>query len=425
MKIFYDGDCYFCTNFVKLLKLREAVGIVELVSLRDDTEDVRRILALGLNVNLGFVVEHEGHILHGAHAFHYLNTLTEPRNILSQMVYRIGVYPRVSRALYPALVVGRYVVLIAQGRSLIDRNPAAAGGNPSTDTSGARIIRLCAILLLLATVARLIILSVYPVSMWTASITSLMATVSLAIWLHLFIKGSRAHVLYKLIRNADWQTVGLYVLAWFCVVNSFDLVPFRRFAGFVAILPIAVVAYSLFAEHKNNPLVGKVPAAAPLALLLFAFFPGLYLAPFYGGIFGWTSEVDRSKPVVVSGFKLVNSTGREIWYNHAFLQPMTMNTRFARAFANAIPEPEKYAKFMFENYERIYPTLRSGRMPHEWALGRLAYPSHNLSDSNATDYVGEFEPTNIVGIVSVVEAYSFDGKLLSSRRGPLMPVVAE
>ena len=69
-------------------------------------------------------------------------------------------------------------------------------------------------------------------------------------------------------------------------------------------------------------------------------------------------------------------------------------------------------QFMFENYAHIYPTLEGGRMPHEWALGRFAYPSHNLSDSNARDYVGRFAPNRIVEIRVVTEYYSRDGKFL-------------
>ena len=63
---------------MKLLRLREVVGDVRLISLRDNGPEVSRILTSGLNVNSGFVVEHEGVTYHGARAFHYLNTLTEP-----------------------------------------------------------------------------------------------------------------------------------------------------------------------------------------------------------------------------------------------------------------------------------------------------------------------------------------------------------
>ena len=61
MKIYYDGDCTYCSHFVKLVRLRKAVaGDVQLISLRDDNPDVARILRSDFNVNSGFVVEHDG-----------------------------------------------------------------------------------------------------------------------------------------------------------------------------------------------------------------------------------------------------------------------------------------------------------------------------------------------------------------------------
>lgn len=421
MKIYYDGDCYFCSNFVKLLALREAVGDVQLISLRDETEDVRRILSSGLNVNTGFVVEHGGQVLHGAQAFHYLTTIAEPRNLLSRILFVIGEHPRATRILYPLMVLGRYLVLIAQGGTLIeyDQQPWQ---QPIHEGIGPRLVRLSAILLTLVGIARLGVAAYYPLTIPSLAPVLVLTACAAAAWLRFFSKAAYANHLYKRIRYADWSSVIAYVAVWLVIVNSLDIVAFRRVAAFIAVLPLVAVAIDLYQKHKADPQIGKIPASIPLVMLLFVFFPGLYLAPFYGGIFGWTAHVDRSRPIVVSGFKLVNSDGDEIWYNHAFFQPVTMNGRFQRAFTDAIPETEIFVQFMFDNYRRIYPMLETGRMPHEWALGRLAYPSHNLSDSNALDYVGRFEPSKIVGLEKVSETYSFDGMFLEAKKGELIRV---
>ena len=76
-----------------------------------------------------------------------------------------------------------------------------------------------------------------------------------------------------------------------------------------------------------------------------------------------------------------------------------------------------FMQFMLDNYTRIYPLLQQGRMPHEWALGRFAHPSHNLSDSNALDYVGRYAPDRIVEIRPVTEFYARDGKFLRISKG--------
>lgn len=194
-----------------------------------------------------------------------------------------------------------------------------------------------------------------------------------------------------------------------------DCLAIRRVAGFAVILPLLGLAVDLY--RNNRTQIGRVPAAVPLAILVFAFFPGLYLAPFYGGIAGWTLTIDRAEPVAVGGYKLVNAAGEEIWYNHAFFQPISQDGRFLQAFRASGLGDQKFMEFMLKNYARIYPRLRRGRMPHEWALGRFAYPSHNLSDSNALDYVGRFAPSRIVAIRVVTEYYSRDGKLLMVDKG--------
>jgi hypothetical protein len=319
------------------------------------------------------------------------------------------------------MVLGRYLVLIAQGGTLIeyDQQPWQ---QPIRVGIGPRLVRVSALLLALVGIVRLGAAAHYPLTTLSLLTVLLLAGCTAAAWLLFFSKAAYASYLYKRIRYADWSFVIAYVAMWLMIVNSLDIVLFRRVAAFIAVLPLIAVAADLYRKHKADPQIGKIPAGVPFAILLFSFFPGLYLAPFYGGIFGWTAHVDRSRPIVVSGFKLVNRDGDEIWYNHAFFQPVTMNGRFQRAFANAIPETEVFVQFMFDNYKRIYPMLETGRMPHEWALGRLAYPSHNLSDSNALDYVEKFAPSKIVGLEKVFETYTFDGVFLEAKRGELIRV---
>ncbi|UJW76418.1 DCC1-like thiol-disulfide oxidoreductase family protein [Rhizobium sp. SL42] len=421
MKIFYDGDCYFCTNFVRLLSLRHAVGEVQLMSLREDNEDVRRILSSGLNVNTGFVVEHDGKVLYGSHAFHYLTTLAEPRNFLSRMLFLIGEHPQAARLLYPVMVFGRYLVLIAQGGTLIEyeRQPWQES---TQEGLGPRLVRMSALLLTVLGLTRLGVFGSYPMKALQLLPVLLLTVTAVAAWTRFFYKAAYARQIYNRIRQADWSIVIAYVAILLLIVNTLDIVLFRRLAAFITILPLLAVAVDLYRKYGADPQIGKIPAIVPFAILVFAFFPGLYMAPFYGGIFGWTAHVDRSRPIVVSGYKLVNQDGDEIWYNHAFFQPVTMNGRFRRAFSDAIPETEKFVQFMFDNYKRIYPMLETGRMPHEWALGRFAYPSHNLSDNNSLDYVGKFEPSKIIGMETVVETYNFDGTFLEAKKGVLIPV---
>ena len=101
-------------------------------------------------MNSGFVVEHDGKTFHGARAFHYLSTLTEPRNFLSRLLSWIGASEKAARLLYPVMVIGRYLLLILQGGALIDRK-AIPSREDMKEGIGSRLVRLG--LLLLATVS--------------------------------------------------------------------------------------------------------------------------------------------------------------------------------------------------------------------------------------------------------------------------------
>ena len=188
-----------------------------------------------------------------------------------------------------------------------------------------------------------------------------------------------------------------------------------RVVAFIVATPLLAITIELYRHYAKRPHVGAIPALVPMVLIIAALTPGLYIPPYYGGIAGWTMEVDREKPIDVTGYKLVNDIGQEIWLNHAFLQPHTQNGRFRRAYLNSGRSESDYMGFLFSNYVRIYPMLERGRLPHQYALGTFAYPPHNLSDNNALDYVGDFSPERIVAIRRVSEYYDWNGERIGSK----------
>jgi hypothetical protein len=205
-----------------------------------------------------------------------------------------------------------------------------------------------------------------------------------------------------------------YCTAWLLVVNSFDQVALRRIAAFIAVFPL--ISITLRYARKNFRIKGSA-AVVPLCFVIFVTFPGLYLAPFYGGIAGWVSTIDPARPVVVSGYVLVNRAGETVWYNHEFMQPVTMADRLERAFIGRGVSQRDFMAFMLTTYDRVYPLLEKGWMPTQWALGVLAYPAHNLAARNASDYVGRFAPAEVIEIRHRTELYSRDGKLFSQSDG--------
>ena len=114
--IYFDGECPFCSNYVKYLRLKRAVGTVHHVDLRNAKQKRQYFEELGINLDQGMVVEFNGQIYHGDQAV----------KVLASMSTRIGFFNRfnsvifsntlVSQLLYPILRMGRNATLFLLGR---------------------------------------------------------------------------------------------------------------------------------------------------------------------------------------------------------------------------------------------------------------------------------------------------------------------
>jgi predicted DCC family thiol-disulfide oxidoreductase YuxK len=119
--IVYDGDCPFCSRFVRLVRLRETLGRVELVNARDGGPIVEEVMAAGFDLDDGMALKLNGRLYHGDNCIHMLALLSTPSttfNRLNRMVFRSRT---MSRMLYPVLRAGRNQVLRFLGRSPISR----------------------------------------------------------------------------------------------------------------------------------------------------------------------------------------------------------------------------------------------------------------------------------------------------------------
>lgn len=119
MAVIYDGQCVFCSAYVQLLRLREAVGKVQLVDAR--SEGIADLIdrQLGLDLNKGMLVIYHGRYYYGADAMTLLSVLTSPSGVLNRTIalaFRSNV---LSRMLYPFLRLGRRTALLMLGRSTI------------------------------------------------------------------------------------------------------------------------------------------------------------------------------------------------------------------------------------------------------------------------------------------------------------------
>lgn len=121
--VVYDGDCPFCSAYVKLVRLREAVGKVHLVNARERHPVVDEVLAAGFDLDDGMAMKIGGEILHGDAVMHRLALMSGPSGTLNRLTAWIFRDPARARILYPPLRAGRNLAL-----RLLGRRPLKAQG---------------------------------------------------------------------------------------------------------------------------------------------------------------------------------------------------------------------------------------------------------------------------------------------------------
>ena len=125
--VYYDGDCPFCTRYVRLLRLRRTAGKVHLVDLRNDAGSRRELEEDGFDPDQGMIVETEGRRLGGADAVNALALLSTPSGLFNRTNRLMLSSPALAALIYPILRSGRWLALFLLGREgFAAENPGLA-----------------------------------------------------------------------------------------------------------------------------------------------------------------------------------------------------------------------------------------------------------------------------------------------------------
>jgi predicted DCC family thiol-disulfide oxidoreductase YuxK len=115
--LLYDGECPFCSRYVRHVRLREAIGPIMLANAREHAALLEEVRRLGFDVDTGMVLKLDGNYYHGADCIHALALLTTPSgwfNRLNSVVFKSSTAAKV---LYPVLRTGRNLTLRLLGRA--------------------------------------------------------------------------------------------------------------------------------------------------------------------------------------------------------------------------------------------------------------------------------------------------------------------
>ena len=107
----YDGECYFCRNYARLLDAREAVGELILVNARDGGPLVEEVRALRYNLDDGMALKMGGRWRFGSDALNMLALLSARRGVFCMANRLLFSSPSAAWLAYPFLNCGRRALL--------------------------------------------------------------------------------------------------------------------------------------------------------------------------------------------------------------------------------------------------------------------------------------------------------------------------
>ena len=117
--IVYDGECPFCSAYVRLLRIKEAAGPVTLVDARQRPDVIAEARARGLDLDEGMLAIYGSRIYAGGEAMTMLSLLSTSSGMLNRLLARLFADPKRASLLYPALRACRNGALRLLGRTRI------------------------------------------------------------------------------------------------------------------------------------------------------------------------------------------------------------------------------------------------------------------------------------------------------------------
>lgn len=112
LRIIYDGECPFCSRYVRLVRLRENFR-VELIDARQAPEDAKQY---GHDLDKGMIVDIGGRVHHGADAVWMLSQLSTRSGLWNRILAAVFAWRPVAHVLYPIMRLGRRITLLLLGR---------------------------------------------------------------------------------------------------------------------------------------------------------------------------------------------------------------------------------------------------------------------------------------------------------------------
>jgi predicted DCC family thiol-disulfide oxidoreductase YuxK len=119
--IIYDGDCPLCSAYVRMARLKKAIGNPTLVNARERPDLVKALARSGVSLDAGMVVYYQGRIHAGGEAIHALALLTTPVDLANRLIAALLGRRSFALWVYPFLRAGRNLLLKLRNRPQLER----------------------------------------------------------------------------------------------------------------------------------------------------------------------------------------------------------------------------------------------------------------------------------------------------------------
>jgi predicted DCC family thiol-disulfide oxidoreductase YuxK len=117
--VVYDGECPFCSRYVRFTRLQNAIGKVTLKDARDLDDSTLAEIRKVYDLDQGMLFVYGGTVYFGADAIHAMSLLSQDSSTLGRLNAAIFRNRQVTRLLYPVLRLGRAAALAWLGRRRI------------------------------------------------------------------------------------------------------------------------------------------------------------------------------------------------------------------------------------------------------------------------------------------------------------------
>lgn len=120
IELLYDRGCPACEFYCRRIDVSASRGRLVRVDAREDSDVLREVTSMGLDIDEGMVVRVGDDLYYGADAINRLAQMSSRSGLFNRLASATFRNPAVARALYPLLKAARNLLLKVLRRSRIN-----------------------------------------------------------------------------------------------------------------------------------------------------------------------------------------------------------------------------------------------------------------------------------------------------------------